>query len=78
MKKPAAKAQSVAKVATGRKVSAPMAKASAQPRTGAYSPLPAADESQRANFSKAEAVASYGQARAKAHAEMAKCESSKG
>ncbi|WP_301834249.1 ribonuclease E [Pseudidiomarina terrestris] len=62
--------------AIGRRVSAPMAKASAQPRDDSFAPLQVADESQRADFSRASTVASLSQARARAHAEMAKCESS--
>lgn len=57
----------------GKVVSAPMAKATAVARTDAFSPLAVADDTQRADISKASWVASLGQARSLVQAEMTKC-----
>ncbi|WP_258806912.1 ribonuclease E [Pseudidiomarina sp. CB1] len=57
----------------GKVVSAPMAKATAETRSDAFTPLAVADDSQRAGFQKASWVASFSQARSIARAEMTKC-----
>ncbi|RUO55771.1 ribonuclease E [Pseudidiomarina homiensis] len=57
----------------GKVVSAPMAKATAEARSDAFTPLSVADDSRRAGIQKASWVASFSQARSIARAEMTKC-----
>lgn len=57
----------------GVAISAPMAKAAAQPRTDAFQALHAASDDARKPFNKATSVASLTQARAQAQSTMTKC-----
>ncbi|WP_411360395.1 ribonuclease E [Pseudidiomarina sp. YC-516-91] len=57
----------------GTAISAPMAKAAAQPRTDAFQALNAASDDARKPFNKATSVASLTQARAQAQSTMTKC-----